>query len=120
MSLLKNKAAPEVRETQMTKSALEEEKRIAINLYQKDNRKQNISAFKEQKEVIESFASLPQEDHLKALDAYILEHDKSAMQPRVGMHSISINAVELAMIKRAMVASGERSIRSLILSATKL
>ena len=67
--------------------------------------------------MIESFAKLSQKDHIKALDTYILENDKSTVQPRVGMHSISINAVELAMIKRAMVASKERSLRSLILSS---
>ena len=48
MSLLKNNNSPEFREQQTTKSAVEEEKRIAVNQYQKDNRKQNIKAFKEQ------------------------------------------------------------------------
>ena len=118
MSLLTNKK-PEVREKQMTKSALEEEKRIAVNQYQKDNRKQNTGGYKDQKNIIDTFATLPKEDCLKALNNYIEDNTKGEPETRAGMIAVKINAVELAMIKRAMLVTGEKSIRSLIISMSK-
>lgn len=100
------------RELQMSESEYESRRLKKLREYNKQQRQTHLAEFNNDKEHIDGLS-------LDELMAYILECEtgdrrtRGDNKPRVGMHSMKVNAHELAIIKAAQKKVGTRSTREL-------
>lgn len=114
MSLLKQNeiSINEEREELTTESAVLEKIAVKRRKQQKEQRHKHISAYKNQRDHIDSL-------DFSELEAYLRQNKKLEMMPRAGMHSMKVNAYEGAIIKHAQEKLGMKSSRELFIFLIK-
>lgn len=98
-----------------------EEQRLKANEYQKQNRASNTKKYAASKKELDVIATNNPDDKAqdKALTEYIELHKDDYVLPRVGANAIAVNALELAIVRRAVLRSESRSVRDLFMSLIK-
>ncbi|CAM3273133.1 hypothetical protein [Moritella viscosa] len=112
MSLISKKQPAKNREQLTTESAVIESQKIEKRAYQKEHRARTLAAYNEQAAIIKELKS----DNLAA---YVANHSDNSHDVRTGLHSMKVNAYELAVIKQAIELTGSKGSRDLYIKLCK-
>ena len=112
MSLVPKKQPIQDREQLTTESAVLESQKVEQRAYQKEHRARTLTVYNEQAVIIKGLK-------FDDLATYVASHTDNAHDVRTGLHSMKVNAYELAVIKQAIEVTGSKGSRDLYVKLCK-